>query len=402
MNHKGKNEKTILEWALEYRQKGINVVKSYYKGKFPPKKGEWERYQTEFVPLEQIHEWFGNGQWHNLSAITGPISGRLTALDFDSEKAYRWWAERYPNLAAELPTSISGRGYHIFFRSKLNKDDTSSFQDMDIKGKGLVALPPSMHKSSRRYEWLIPLPERVDQLPLLNPFDWKLDHFTDGNDGIDGSEGKDGKEGVVKKGLEFSCLQPKTQKDIQDAIAKSQPQRYGKRYTLLFLFARLLKKIDELKEKSAEEIMFIADMWHEKAEPNIRTKSITMTRIRFKNAWEDAKYPPGEGKSLQIAVEEAFNSKMPMPELQEYKGDKTMEKLIRLCFALQKLAGDDDWFMPTNKAPELFGISHSWLAIMLNSIEGEIIKKTKVHTRQRCTRYRFIGPSIKLLQDSKN
>lgn len=35
------NKKTLLDWALEYHHTGINVVKVFYKGKFPPKGGEW-------------------------------------------------------------------------------------------------------------------------------------------------------------------------------------------------------------------------------------------------------------------------------------------------------------------------------------------------------------------------
>lgn len=145
--------------------------------------------------------------------------------------------------------------------------------------------------------------------------------------------------------------------------------------------------------------MEVADMWHERALPFIETKSITMTRERFINAWEDAKYPPGEGKSLDIAWENAQNSTISMPELKDYKGDKIMEKLIRLCFALQELTGpDDEWFLPTNKGPELFHVSHAWLATLLNHLEGKIIKKTRGHTKVKCARYIYIGPSVTLLR----
>jgi hypothetical protein len=394
------DKKTILDWAMEYRSKGINPVKVLYKGKFPAKGETWEEYQTERVTIERLEEWFGpDACFGNISAVTGPISSGLTVLDFDSEKTYRWWSDRNQELAAELPTSTSGRGYHIFFRSALNKDDTSSYQDMDLKAKGLISLPPSMHKSGKRYKWLVPLPGNISELPLLNPLDWNLEEFTDGDDGSEGSEGLDGKEGVGKRVGKIEELMPETQAAIEEAIEKTLPKAYGQRYGLIWRCCQHLLAFEEIKDKSWEEIMIIGDIWHKRALPNIEHKSLLMTQARFKNAWGDVKYPVGEAKSLEIAVEDALNSKTPMPELEEFKGDEVMEKIIRLCFSLQKLAGpDDNWFIPTNKAPELFGITHSWLAIMLGRLEGKIINKTKKHTKFKCSRYRFIGPSMALLR----
>jgi hypothetical protein len=334
--------------------------------------------------------------------VTGPISGGLTVLDFDSGKAYRWWKQTYPEWADKLPTSKSGRGYHVLFRSTLTKDDTTSYCQMHIKARGLVSLPPSVHENGARYVWLKPLPENIDQLPLLDPHEWNLGEFTDGKDGIDGSEGNDGSEGVGKGGvrLRFGDFAPQTQVAITDAIEQTRPKRHGERYRLIFLFCRILKKTDELKDKSAEELMEVADMWHESARPNINTQSLTMTRIRFADAWEDAKYPSGEGKSLDMAWENAQNSTVPMPELQDYKDEPLIQKVIRLCFALQELAGpDDEWFLPTNKGPKLFHVSHSWLATLLNHLETrKIIKKTRKHTQSRCTRYRYTGPSAQILR----
>jgi hypothetical protein len=388
---------------LEYDRTGINVVKTYYKGKCPPKGQEWRKYETQRVTKEQLEKWFGpDSGYSNISAVTGPVSGGLTALDFDSPKAYTWWKQKYPEWAGKLPTSKSGRGYHVFFRSTLTKDDTTSYSQIHIKAKGLVSLPPSVHENDARYEWVNPLPESIDQLALLNPHEWNLGEFTDGNDGIDGSEGNDGNEGVGKRGvrLRFGDLSRESQVAITDAIEQTRPKRYGERYRLIFLFCRILKKMDELKDKSAEELMEVADMWHESAKSNIKTKSLTMTRIRFTDAWEDAKYPPGEGKSLDIAWENAQNSTMAMPELQDYKDDPLIQMVIRLCFALQELAGaNDDWFLPTNRGPKLLGISHSWLATLLNHLHARrIIKKTRGHTKTRCARYRYVGPSAKFLR----
>ena len=373
----------LINVALYYHRKGINVVKAYYKGKCPPKNGEWEKYKTERVPESKVYEWFGPGtSYSNMSAISGPISGGLTVLDFDSSKVYEHWQERKPRWAAKLPTSKSGRGYHVFIRSNLTKDDLTSFDKVDIKAGGLVSLPPSMHKNGVRYEWIIPLPENVKELPLLDPYDLELDHLTDGIDGNDGKEGNDGNEGVVGRVVKgcLDDLSVNTRGQINKAIAETLPKEYGQRYNLLFLFARKLKKIDEIKNLTAEELMKmgIDVLWHEKALPNIETKSFELTRARFINAWEDAKYPPGEGLSLQIAWENAQKSKICMVELENYKNEPKIQLLIKLCFELQRLAGpEDEWFIPTHKGPNLLGITYQWLAVLLNRLDGKIIKKTK-------------------------
>lgn len=404
MGRKKSGPNSILEWALRYHNAGINVIKAHYGGKCPPKGGELQAYLTRRVTEAEIYEWFGPGSSHcNISGVTGPVSGGLTVLDFDSAEAYECWKRRFPELADRLPTVQSYQGYHVFFRSKLEKDDTTSFHKMDIKAGTLISLPPSMHKNKTRYRWLIPFPEHVSQLPLLDPYKWGLEDFPDGNDGTEGTdEGSDGNEGEVSGVgvVRLESLPTRIQERIMDIIVRTLPSQYGQRYMKLFLLARCLKGVDEISKRSGEELMAILKTWHEKALPNIEHKSFNLTRLRFLNAWEDAKYPPGQGESLKIAWANAQKSKHLIPELKQYEGDDTMERLIRLCFELQKLAGPDgEWFLPTNKGQELFGISHSWLATLLKGLESDkIIRKTKQHTKLKCSRYVFTGPSAKMLK----
>jgi hypothetical protein len=399
MGQRQNGEKTLLQWALEYRRAGINVVKAYYKGKCPPKDGEWECYRTLSVPEGKLYEWWGPGtSYSNISGVTGPISEGLTGIDFDVDRLYGAWANRHPDLARTLPTSKSGKGYHVYGRSVLTADDTNTYAGIDIKAGGLVSLPPSMHKRGVRYRWIIPLPAHVSELPLLDPYALGLDQLTDGTDGTDGTEGTDGKEGRCEGCgvLSLEGLPAKDRGKIEQAIEKTLPTGYGQRYALLFLLARMLKAIEAIKDRSADKIMFIVNEWHRRALPNIEHKSLTMTQERFRNAWRDAKYPPGDGESLKIAFENAKRADYPMPELEPFADDETMTLMVRLCFELQRLAGPGgEWFVPTHKGPELFGVSHAWVATLLDTLEGRrIIRKTQSHTARRCRRYVYTGPSI--------
>ena len=420
MSNPSEKQQKLLKQALEYDKAGINVMVAYYRGKSPPKGIEWKPYQNKRVLPEQLHEWFGDGKWRNMSGISGSISSGLTVVDFDAEEIYHRWAKKYSDLAKRLPTVKSARGYHIYMRSNLTKDEIGVYPKIDIKAKGLFSLPPSMHKSGVRYQWIIPLPEHVSELPLINPHDWKLSDFTDGIDGTegidgtdgnegtdgtdanDGKEGNDGNEGVLKE-LSWGVLPHEVICLIEDAVEGTLPKQCGQRYFLIFLFCRMLKGIEHIKGRTAEELRFIAEYWHERALPNIKTKSIVMTLARFENGWRDAKFPPGEGKSLEIAAQAAFSSELVLPEFQGYSGDEIMRKLILLCLHLQLLAGPEGvWFVSTNKGPELFGVSHSWLATLLNTLNADkIIYPTKKYTTSRCTRYRFIGPSMELIKNNE-
>ena len=74
-----------------------------------------------------------------------------------------------------------------------------------------------------------------------------------------------------------------------------------------------------------------------------------------------------------------------------------------VCLYLQALAGPDDvWFVPTNKGPELFDLSHTWVAILLKTLRTDkIILPTQQYTEKRCTRHRFIGPSMELVKNNE-
>ncbi|HIJ72227.1 MAG TPA: bifunctional DNA primase/polymerase [Planctomycetes bacterium] len=399
-----KEENPLLKQALEYHEKGINVAKTFYKGKSPPKGGQWKAYKTERVTEAQLQEWFGGGRWCNMAAVTGPVSRGLTVLDFDSKTAYHKWSEKFPESAKKLPTSSSGRGFHVWFRSKLDADDTQSFAGIDIKAGGLATLPPSTHENGRKYEWLTPLPDRVEDLPVLDPYDFKLEQFTDGKDGKEGIEGRDGEGSKGGRGgvCSYQGLNGLIVRKIDAAIQKTLPTGYGQSYDLLFLLARTLKAIKELENKSVAEIMAlgIIEEWYNRALPNLKTKSLILKKARFDNAWRDAKHPVGKGVSLMVAWRQAQKSTLQMQEFEWFHNDELVKRVIRLCFELQKLAGPNDvWFLPTNKAPELFGISHSWLAVLLQELAArEVIEKVKEHTRQKCARYIYIGPSKKFLK----
>jgi hypothetical protein len=165
---------SLLDYAMKYHKRGWNVIPIIPARKTPPRGFEWIQYQTERVTEDQLREWFGNDK-HDMAAITGPISEGRTVVDFDSEEGYQWWKDRNSNLAKELPTVKTGRGYHVYCRSSMTIK--KSYTKIDLIANGLIKLPPSMHKTNTQYKWFVPLPE--GSLPEHNPLDWHLEDFSE-------------------------------------------------------------------------------------------------------------------------------------------------------------------------------------------------------------------------------
>lgn len=384
----------LIDWALYYHRKGINVVKVYYKGKCPPKDGEWEKYKTERVREAQYYEWFGPGtSYSNISAISGPISGGLTALDFDSEELYEYWKQKYPEYV-NLPTSKSGRGYHIFFRSTLTKDDTSTFNEIHIKAAGLVSLPPSMHKSGVRYEWIIPLPERVDQLPLIDPYNWNLDKVTEDTEEPEDLEDTDDTErhrshrGGSENWLDY--LDSELKKEVENAIEHTLPQKQGQRNDAVFPLCQWLKALPELRNLPAKELKPIVKEWHKRAYPVIGTKNFTVTWADFIHAWPRVKWPKGD-VMLSQAVKKALEGKTVLPEIDEYDTEEA-RLLLKVCYELQQGMGDSPFFLASRKAGGIIGLSHRAAFKLLEMFVADgKLELVQTHTTRKAPRYRYIA-----------
>jgi len=91
----------------------------------------------------------------NWGVKTGP---NLTVLDFDTPEAFADFVVKNINrLPTEAPIVRTGRGYHVWLRSKATIH-SQQFQSVDIKGEGgYVVAPPSRHANGTRYTFIRPL-----------------------------------------------------------------------------------------------------------------------------------------------------------------------------------------------------------------------------------------------------
>jgi hypothetical protein len=159
-----KRKKGILDIALSLWKAGLCVIPLKWKDKAPAI--PWAEYQARRPDASELVEWF-EGQRRNIGIVCGRVSGNLVVIDFDNEATYKEFAEKYPNIVNRTWVAQTGRGYHVYLRTK-EPVRTHPRNGVDIKGEGsYVVAPPSLHPSGRPYRWLRREGEilRVEKLP---------------------------------------------------------------------------------------------------------------------------------------------------------------------------------------------------------------------------------------------
>jgi hypothetical protein len=384
-----RNENPLLKQALSYHEYGWCVI-PIKPGSKKPALRSWKPFQTNRPGEKQLRKWFANNNG-NIAVVLGVVSGGLTALDFDSLERYEWWKEKCADLAEKLPTVKTSKGMHVYFRSKLTK--SKKYNKTDLKASGYVILPPSMHESGVRYEWIIPLPENIDELPLLKPLDWHLDQFTEDTEEAEDSEDTQDAEGHIShKGEEgfLDYLDDEIKKEVEIAIKNTLPKKVGQRNDAVFPFCQWLRAIPELRSLPTKELKPIVREWHKKAYPVIGTKSFTVTWADFVHAWKRVKWPKGD-IMLSQAVKRVLEGKTILPEAEEYDTEEA-RFLLKVCYELQQGTGDEPFFLASRTAGGIIGISHRWAYKLLEMFvaDGKLDCVEK-HTTKKAPRYRYIA-----------
>jgi hypothetical protein len=153
----------MREDALKYAGRGFRVLPLVPKGKKPTFKTGKLHAAASREPAK-IDEWFPDDTRRNLGTVAGPdeFDGRgLFALDVDGADGV---AELGRLLGAErlIPTwrvrsGREGIGEHVYYHGKVK---SSSANGLEVRSEGkILVLPPSVHKSGRRYE--VVQPERL-------------------------------------------------------------------------------------------------------------------------------------------------------------------------------------------------------------------------------------------------
>ena len=147
---------TINELATEYVDSGWSVLPVKPDEK-RPYMANWLQYTRTRATKGMVDSWFTSLTGAGIGVVTGRISN-MVVLDVES-----WCPVPIDELLKKYPTQMiarsGGGGYHLFYSYPQNVSKVSNrvgvFEGADLRADGgFLVLPPTMHQSGRRYEWV--------------------------------------------------------------------------------------------------------------------------------------------------------------------------------------------------------------------------------------------------------
>jgi len=112
----------------------------------------WKKYQGQLMDEEELIKLFEENPEANLGVVTGTVS-QLLVLDADAPEIVQ------KRGIPETPIVETARGRHYYFAlpDTRIRSATNIADGLDVKAEGgYVVVPPSVHPSGKRYEWIIP------------------------------------------------------------------------------------------------------------------------------------------------------------------------------------------------------------------------------------------------------
>jgi len=379
-----------LEHALECHARGWAVLPALPSSK-KPACGKWAQYQTERPSEGLLRCWFGGLNRRAMALVLGEVSGGVVCRDYDDIPAYERWAAEHPSLAETLATAETGRpGRHVYGRADLQKfrerfpgrKGIIPYSDGELRTAGIVLLPPSDHKSGKKYRWLIP-PE--DNLPIvdLDSAGWlpcdtvnteDSRHLRGATSTVYSASTVSHDSDHASNGPNNPNPNPKTPRSnwsadqteqINFAIASCLPTKKGQRHALLFKLARELRAIPALANSPPEAIKPYLKKWHAGAVGTIATKPFEESWLDFAEGWQNVKFPAGQGP-IDLAFAKASISTLPACAA-GYE-QQAVRLLVCLCRELQALSGQEPFFLSSRTAAALLQVDHAtaarWLKLL--------------------------------------
>ncbi len=359
--------------ALEYYDRGWCVLPM--KAKRPACR--WREYQRTRPDVGTVRRWFRQRDLDGLGVLAGAVSGGLVCRDYDQLESYERWAHEHPELAGTLPTALTARGRHVWFRADVVR--VIDLGDGELRGKDFTVLPPSRHPSGHVYAWAVPLP--AGPLPFVDPFKAGLaPSVTERTERIERIE-------AINLGEPFGKY------SVDEVVELTQPSGIGERNGKLWILARALKAVPGMASADLAALRRILRRWHEQALPRIGTKPFDDTWFEFLRAWRNAKFPLGAGPMTEI-MQMALSAPLP-PEALDYDTDE-VRWLVVLCRELQRAAGEGPFFLSCRTAAVLLKVDQMtawrWLCGLVYAGLLQVVEKGRqAKSARRATRFRYLG-----------
>jgi hypothetical protein len=388
------NKKTVLNYALEYHERGWCVIPIKPGSKEPAVR--WKRYQAERSSERQLRTWLSNNN-RNIAVVLGKVSGGLACRDFDTMQEYEIWVAKRPRLAKILPTVRTSKGVHVYFVGHVEGIHHTTNGELRGSG-GYCLLPPSVHPDGQPYEWVNPLAnsrlltirlELTGFIPNVTEQTEKTQQTEQTKAIVMGYSSE-----VEAKTKKKSKAKSEVENELETAIVETLPVQVGTRNRKIFEFARAIKSLPQFSDAEPEDLRDIVTVWHRRALPKIRTKEFEETWIDFLKAWPRIKYAKGEGPMAEI-FERAIQFEPPPIAVEKYPNNSKLKILVSLCRELQKAAGEGAFFLSARTAGRLLNVSpmHAsrWLFLLQSDgIIKLVCKGGTAETVRQASRYKYI------------
>jgi hypothetical protein len=364
--------------------------------------GKWKVFQAIKPTSDHRSTWF-NKHYDpaGLAVINGAVSGGLVCRDFDEVESYERWKEANPELARQLPTVRTPRGYHVYVL-KDGYTQIKEIGDGELRGGGYNILPPTGLGQGKLYQW-VNEPNRENLVQVNDGVLFGLMKcWTEKTEQAEQTENTE-----ILKHIEITeadgCHEgrdPFAEMECQsigpaiEAIINSTlPEGEGQRNRKVFELARRLKAVTENAEVDPRTFKPIVQKWYQLSLGKIRTQEWAVTWVDFLNGFNNVKIAHGED-AVAIAVDRAISNGTP-PEVPESESAE-IRLLASVCRELQRIKGDKPFFLSCRSAEGFLGVPKSNAALMLKYLcfEGllKVVEKGKL-TKDggRATRYRYLG-----------
>ena len=364
---------TILESAILYHRRGINVLPIAAGTKRPPAGCSWKRWQSDRQTERDIRKLFAGDV--GVGVILGAVSGNLYVRDFDKLTSYNRWSAMYPQLAGTLPTVATMRpGAHTYFTNG-DRLATRKFDDGELRGDGAYVLaPPSRHPCGGCYSWRIPL---GDAVPSVDPVQAGLIGIPEKKNGSGCTERTE--EVSLSPSVPLCPSLYKSGLNLTGIASLAIPPTEHQNHHHLFQLARICYTINHRRNTplSQSELQDVFNQWHRMAAKHLRPEQ---TRdeyyFEFLEGLELVKYEIGNEPIVQ-AWERAQQN--PLPKVAMQFEHQQVRLLVGLCRELQRAAGDAPFYLSCRTVARLLGHdTHTTAANWLRGLAlAKIIKVAK-------------------------
>ena len=138
----------LKDAALDYAARGFTPIPCVPEGKKPLV--HWKEYQTRQPTPHELTQWWTDEPTANVGLVLG---NGVFAVDVDGPDGHAALKAAGVEIPPTTPTCLTGRGVHYYFQGE-QPDRIALLPHVDVRGVGIVVVPPSLHASGKRYTWL--------------------------------------------------------------------------------------------------------------------------------------------------------------------------------------------------------------------------------------------------------